>query len=607
MANFRIPLNYKEHVSKAVHNLSCIKRTTAHAMTAIPLYFRYLYNGDEFYFKTPQLLLQSQPTFAPLMGTYRLRVEWYFDSDANRYGWIDNNDKLSTDENINRRRHSFKYPTLLENNEVEIFPDSGDAFDFRGFVDSNYNYFFGYGGLSDYMGIAPGTMRVSNTSDELSSFYPDGEQAISQSTYLQEFRLDFLLTYLNVIRTYHVNTQFTEIPYINAFRYSNGEENREVFDTYNLKDLDELFKMLRYFDNGHTFELNSNMIDELPEKWRSVYQKFTEYATSTASSFGGLFCTQYEPDLYRNLLSKEMDLTKAVVTPNPDGSISIERFRFANRLQMIFDRISTVGGRRSDVVRARWGITSNKGRDIPQLIAVQSEYIDTNIITSNNSSGNANLNNDTIPGDMAGNINQRNFPKGTQKFVATESGVLMALVTITPIVDYCQNVDRSLLEINFEDSYSPQMAQRGFESVPLSDYSTLPRIHYFYSDSSTYLQNVMRAQGDLPVGNSVVGKQIAYLREMTDTNRVHGEFATEGYYNTWVLGRRYMKYNVQNPLEDADFSYTSDLVISPYGNPLDWQYPFAVQDITSPNFFLQVAFDVKAVRPIGRRYMPTLG
>lgn len=585
MANFRIPLNYKEHVSRAVHNLSTTRRTTCHAMTAIPLYFRKMMNGDTFYFQTPQLLLQSQPTFAPVMGTYRLRIEWYFDSDANRYGWIDNNDRQTTEEVVNNRRHSFNFDYPDEENDFSITVFQDDTL--RNIMNRNKNAFFNHGCITDYMGIAPGTMR---------------------NTFSKPFALDYILAYLNVMRTYHINTQFPNMPYIDN-RFDSFNPNNQpygwTFGYYSLKDLDNLFKMLRYFDNGHDFSLDFGQTD-LPQKYRACYMQFKRYLKCCSQPHGGLFCTQYEPDLYRNLLNSDLQTLKAEISTNSDGSFTIEEFRFKNRLQMIYDRIASVGGRRSDVVRARWGITSNKGRDIPELLCVRSEYIDTSAITSNNASGNAGKDNDIVPGDLSGNVNQRKFPKGTQKFTATESGVLMAIVTITPLVDYCQNVERELFEVRFEDSFTPQMAQRGFEDVPFSDYSTIAKLEYDNEDPTAYPQDDV---------NNVVGKQIAWLREMTATNRVFGEFATAGFFETWVLKRNYTALSyVESEVYDDEiggdrvvhYPITSTN-ISPYGNPLEWQYPFVAQTIDDPNFYLQVAFDIKAVRPVGRRYMPTLG
>lgn len=607
MANFRIPLDYKEHVNRAVHNLDCIKRTTLHPMTAVPLYCRRMFRGDKFYFSTPQLLLQSQPTFAPVMGTYRLRIEWYFDSDANRYGWIDNNRRQSVEEVMKNAHHRMQ--PHLPSPPAGVIADSSDPG--HGIAHDQDVYYangvwqdhsVGRGGIADYMGVAPGYVAPE-----------------IRTSYGNVWNLDFILTYLNIIRSYHANLQFSSIPYISVSSQYESGSGTELdwtldFEEYSLKDLDNLFMLLRYCDNGELFNANVSPITApswVPEKYVDAYNKFIRYLQCVTRTCGGLFCTQYEPDLYRNLLSNDMDLLKSEVTTNADGSFTIETFRFKNRLQQIYDRIASVGGRPSDVARSRWGVVSRRGYDIPQLINVQSEYIDTSLVTSNNNG--ESIDGSNVPGDMAGNVNQRKYPKGTQAFTANEPGMLMAIVTVTPLVDYCQNIERYLLENNFEDEFSPQMAQKGFESVPLSDYSVLPDLDV----TDDYDNTGIVAQGmTCPDLSMSVGKQVAWLREMTATNRVHGEFATRGMYETWVLKRQYTTLRSKSFSTDTGFSevypdfsgvgITATRSISPYGNPLEWQYPFVAQKVTDPNFFLQASFKVRAVRPIGRRYMPTL-
>ena len=139
------------------------------------------------------------------------------------------------------------------------------------------------------------------------------------------------------------------------------------------------------------------------------------------------------------------------------------------------------------------------------------------------------------------------------------------------------------------DEFNPTMARKGFEDVPLSDYIVLPR-----TVRSNEAQNGNLILSDI---SQSVGKQVAWLREMTAVNRVHGEFSNGGDKEDWVLTRNYL----------ADTQFTTTYNISPYGNPLDFQYPFVATSLLDPNFHLQVAFKVNAVRPIGRRFMPNLG
>ena len=115
----RIPQNFQNKVNKSMHDLSTIKRTTINAGVAYPLYRRHLMAGDKFNINISSLL-QSNPLQGPLMGSYILRAITVFDADANRYGWLDNNDKLSTQQLLQKTKHRFT--STLRALEEEDYP-----------------------------------------------------------------------------------------------------------------------------------------------------------------------------------------------------------------------------------------------------------------------------------------------------------------------------------------------------------------------------------------------------------------------------------------------------------------------------------------------------
>lgn len=592
MAEFRIPLDYKEKVGRAVHNLDKPKRTTMHPGLLYPLYYRRMKRGEKLVFDTPLMLLQSQPTFAPVMGSYRLRVEWYFNSDANHYGWIDNNSRLTTQEVLNRRHHTFvPYLKSFESvaNEVDDYDDPVAYF-------TRNKYGVGRGSLLDFMGVAP-------------CYQPLRDQEVEENAFGCVFNLDFILTYLNIIRTYHTNQQFPDVPYVASEIGLNGDvssaDGRWSFSTYNQRNLDKLFIALRSLPNGFDFEVNRKPSNtNLGTGYINQFAYFHQYLKDCCGPNGGLFCSQYQPDLYRNLLNNDIDLYKSTIQVNEDGTFSVDTFRFDNRIQKILDRINPFGGKDSTISRTRWGVNSKKDYDQPIYICSHTEYIDTSLITSNNA-GRSYTNDgeevDSIPGSLSGNVNELKFPKkAKQSFTADVPGTLMAIVSLVPLVDYSQNIEHWLLQNNIEDEFSPQMAQRGFEDVPLTDYTALPQFlkQVDIGDSTeTFLLDIHF--------DDVVGKQVAWLHDMTDTPRVHGEFSNYGLYNTWVLSRQYSvqrRFGVAGA--DSAFDYKAN--ISPYVNPLDWQYPFVPQTLKDPNFYFQCLFDVKTVSPVGYRFMPTL-
>lgn len=110
---------------------------------------------------------------------------------------------------------------------------------------------------------------------------------------------------------------------------------------------------------------------------------------------------------------------------------------------------------------------------------------------------------------------------------------------------------------------------------------------------------------------------------MTSTNRTHGEFSNLGSRDYWVNQRRYTRYfakpfDYQSVRQDAPgdhylydglktgYTFGVRTLISPYVDPLDFQYPFASQTLFDPHWYLDVWIDSKVTRKIGKRFMPNL-
>ena len=118
--------------------------------------------------------------------------------------------------------------------------------------------------------------------------------------------------------------------------------------------------------------------------------------------------------------------------------------------------------------------------------------------------------------------------------------LLVIVASLVPKVDYSQGLERELRETLFSDDYKPEFAQLGFQDVPWSDYSLFPNL-----DASGQLVPINSTTNGVTTRmyepDTVVGKQVAWMHLMSDVNRVHGEFAENGYYSTWVLRRSFTK------------------------------------------------------------------
>ena len=593
-------------MNRAFHNLSKVARLTMHPGLKYPIYTRRVFLGDDFKLSIPAKLLQSQPTVSPIMGSYKLRVEWYYQSDTNLYGWLDNNSQRSTEDILNFKKHRFipNIRTTVNGEDSDLYVFNWDTPLERSVLPYIRGGLIGVprGGLFDQIGVAPGYIGPSNFDSET-----------ERQAFGNVWNLDTVLMYLNIARSYWTNPQWPNIPYVVCMPTEVESNTFDAqFDTLSLEVLDNLFMWLRTREDGELFDVLSKQSYVADSEISNSVAYEGKYKHSVAELYNylracgiggpsaGLFCCQYEPDLYRNLMSDEVGRVKSKIDTS-SGVVTIEELRFANHLQLVIDRLDISGGRFSDWARTRWGVKTRKNLDRPQLLGVTTEYIDTGLVTSReNSYADGEL---SSPGQMHGNINQRPGKNGFVRVKVTEPGYIMAVVSVVPEVDYCQNIERYLLDIRFEDEYSPQYSRRGFENVPRSDYSVLFDSDFFFDSGENvgWFYKYIR-----PNFAQSIGKQVAWLREMTDCNRVHGEFSNFGKFETWVLKRQYSHFYVCKKEYGTLIYDKVDFAFSPYVNPLEWQYPFVSQNIGDPNFYFQAAIKVDAIRPIGRRYLPSL-
>ena len=572
MAQIRIPKDYEKKTMRSVHNRSCIRRTTMHPGLMIPIYSRRVMAGEKL-FIDPVTVLQTNALIAPLMGSFRLQLAVFFDSDSNYYGWMDNNARLTTNEYLNRTRHRAAFQTLVGSSLGQ-----GAKFD----------------GWTRGFGVRPSSILNYAGFPMMSCTVNDGKDNLLCNPQVD---LGFFFTYLNIFRNYYANNQENTFPVVYKDNFTIEGQQVFPFARYDLNLLDKLFKELRFQDDGYNF-------DNLPDQALYPGMRWfrANYLSSIRHDFGGLFPCTYQPDLLTNLLNVSNNVKSYVhITTSgaEQNTFTIDTLRFRNKLQRLIDRLDVSGGRFPNWLRAVWGVKTRKDMDIPELIGVTQKLIDpTELTTKSNSDAIGDVDARFV-GDLAGNFNKTDGHRG-HSFYASTPGRVMIIVTLVPNVDYVQGLDYEISKVNFADDYVPEFSQLGFQSVPLSRYSFLPA--FTGGGAAPDYNPVIDSQMLDPVTTSV-GKQVAWLEEMTDVNRNFGEFDWHGLYSYWVLNRRYSLLGQHDTaLSTVDFQP----VVTQYINPLEYQYPFVMQSISDPNWFLQVGLRIKAVRPIGKRYMPNL-
>lgn len=507
----------------------------------------------------------------------------------------------------------------------------------------------GRGGLLDFIGIPPGYMGVPKESD--------------LPVFNNEFLADFILAYYDIMRCGFMNTQTRNsdpqtgtvtdtsfipvvgnraaLDYLNSVPQSLSGATSQIFDYLTARDLDDFYRWLRNQDDGFKFNVDDLVIrvgnqslslnDNPHQRGTDDYWRwfFTKLVTYSMLPSGGLCAAQYRPDVYRNLLSVDVGKTKSYVQTS-NGQFSIDTLRFQNKLQRVIDRFDISGGRISSWLRTLWGVETRRNFATPELLGVVSHVMDARTITAVSQTGAVGADDSTDVGTMRGNFSDAKSHKRIN-FVATEPGTLVVIAQLVPIVSYSQNIDPALRHLNFADDYNPEFAQLGFQDVPLSDYTALPvseTDNFELGYVSFDVQGLSESwRDDSSVLDEVLGRNIAFVHLMTSTNRTHGEFSNFGSRDYWVNQRRFTRYfqtefKYPSAVLNTDFNTTGSMyqydgmksgyslgarnTISPYVDPLDFQYPFTSQTLFDPHWYLDVWFDCKVTRKIGKRFMPNL-
>lgn len=644
--NYRLPKDYKESdIKYSVRDLSLSKATTLMQCLHIPIYGECINSHDKFRidFST---LLQSNALVTPLFGRYKMRVTTFNAPLMNYYGWMDNNTKL-TPEEFDAMQHWTISPAWRQFIEVTA-PGAGEnAFERpenyalnRGFVaasvlpsipngwlvagmDSSDEMFQSWreqncvqpGSFLDYMGFPVGYFYTGGLSvvEEEAGYFSSSTDEPAVGTECWSFKADMILAYLDSVRSYLVNNQLSYALYTvsagkkdadgnivswgifdesaNYYPIGNGEQQAMYIP---LESIDKFFMWLR--SKPYAGDLLATLWDDkvngiLYEPWMDDIMQWL-----CSLRFGGMFCCQYEADMLQNLLTDIQGAEAYVDVVN--GKVSINDFRMANRRQRRRERVAISGGRYKDLLRTLWGAKSRSGVDIPDFVNTTSYIIDPRNVISTADTSMPSADGDPTGasiGQMAGNVNQFNGGKSRfiHRFQTEDPSFCITLVSLVPEVLYSDGIDKNLLGPRFSDDYSPQFDQVGFQDVPSALYNWKP---------------VAADDTDIVGGTSVedvqvVGKNVAWNKYLSNVSRCHGLFARGQDMDSYVLSRDYTRSLSRST--GARFDIES--APNGYALPMDYQYMYQVTKSTFPNWFFQIDFNIRAVRAIGKNYMPTLG
>lgn len=606
-------------------NLSKTVRTTMAPGWIYPVYHKLMYTGDRFRFDI-RTFLRTNPVFAPVMGSYKLRIATFVSSFHNYIPTMDYNRN-----DVDIRRVAFPVFSMDIINQVT----AGNSTDGEGGTFYKYAGIFAKGRGEGYIGH----YGVNETSLFKFFGYPRGWCPSSSAGYgedasslgasnnvLYKTAIPWMV-YMDIYRNYFINPQETTYPICletsvtggGKWKYSTSASGPKRLDVVSLdKGLQAIRDALTAAYNG-----NNNDVVAINDIVRGYFgfdpvglfshgvdigsdDNFNNHVNPFALDHGLLCSATYDPDLNNNWMSvlnhkSYADVAISVSNIGSTSSFTYEQLVRGSRQYDFAIRDAASGGRFSDVLYSQFGVEVRGDMHIPQLIHTMEVPINFEDITSMSDTSGDPTTPDAGNGAKLGEQGGvgRGFGSCRPFTISNTSrgpAYIMVMAWIVPNVDYSQNMEVDKDYCFADELYYPSfdnyaLQPRTFEQLDASPAITDYSIDVRSDDALMY--NAVGYPNTTPMGF-----QPAYSEMMTDYNEVHGLFCSELDY--WVIARRWPRITsglAYYGVDPTAYICGSSALIQAYN------FPFSVQD-GDDNFQVQFRFDVKATRPKSKAAIP---
>lgn len=633
----------------ANHDLSTRVRLTCSPGVLYPLYVQEVLPGDTFHIRS-HASVQTYPLLAPLMGSFRLQLSWFFVPTRLYTQSMDVNRLMFDPKNT-------PFPTF--NIPAQFSLASGSGF-YKSGISSRSFYGVVPGTFLDYMGFG---VRTGNTAFML----PSGTAStITLSSAPPRYNATPLVGFWDIYRNYFVNTQEDGFPMFDPAVITESTSGtgtryivRSVPNVHTLKYLDDFIysfvqnegqdfnqAWLRAFSTAASPVVSSLMFSQYAQSSftndgfqitptfglldRSLWPEsdsdfganvsFVDASVNNMRNCGLPFVT-HRPDLFTAFLNEATygDMVESSQINVQNNTITVNQIRMANHLLKYDERGLVSGGRLSDWVYAEYGVKTSHNLCIPQLLGVSSSALVFNEVVSN-----SNVESDIVTQSGLGGLSGRGvgFLNGyRQSFHSSEFGYLIACFTIVPNVSYDQGTKPLYFKTEFEDLYAPELARLGFQTLPAPWFTnsviwTMPTsvVHQypkpaFLNPSLGTVSGTGTTSWSYTSLSQGRGYQPAWQEYMTDVDTVHGDLVYGGELDYWAITRRF-----GIPLDALSFggpvssttSFWNSMSYTSYVLPWQFNYGFVNKSLDAQNFICEFSLDVLAKRQIGKRVMPTL-
>ena len=534
-------------------------------------------------------MIESLPMVCPNLNGYKASFDFYFCPWSNYYGWMDNNNVTDPATSVLKNRWTF---TIHEGDvEVRDVLDIQTALEIKAVKP---------GSLLDYLGYPPGFIGRPDRPYPGQGFFRNIDLPAEK-----------LISVIDIYRSYYCNQQEGFAYFLGRPETVGGEGYS--FAKVSLVDLDKITKTLRLADASDLpiYDVLETVLLEHAEPtiYGSTLGSLVDWIIqqSLLTPLGGLPVRTYRMDLNRGILKDTTANFVSRVNIDPDNGFTIDTLRFANKMQKLLDRIDVSGGRFSDMMRMRWGVTPRNTLNVPDYLGSVSNFFGITDVVATASGMNSELDGrgNSVLGQQAGfavgKVKRGNAPIS---FRSDQYGTLICMFSLVPIVTYSQGIEREDLKNSFAEVFDPAFNQLGYQDVDVLELNALPSFGYSSLNISSDTGVVFFDYPDK------VGRRFAWSEYMSSLPRAHGLFAYGQDFDYRVNNRMYLK---SQPLYECDDSVKPEL-LRPYGiadfttyiDPSLQNNLFADVSARAQNFRLRVNFDIFMRRNIGSRVMPHL-
>lgn len=282
----------------------------------------------------------------------------------------------------------------------------------------------------------------------------------------------------------------------------------------------------------------------------------------------GLALKTYQSDINTNWVNTEWidgdaGINAITAIDTSSGSFTLDTLNLAKKVYTMLNRIAVSDGSYNAWIQTVYTSGGLNHIETPIYLGGSSLEIEFQEVVNNSGTEDQPL------GTLAGRGVATNHKGGNVVFKADEPGYIFCITSITPRVDYFQGNEWDMYLDTLDDLHKPQLDGIGFQDR---------------------LYKHINANTDSLDFDKTIGKQPAWIEYMTNVNKTYGNFALVENEGWMCLNRIF---------GDID-TYTTYVFPHLYNNI------FADTDLTSQNFWVQIAFNTKPRRVMSAKVIPNI-